>query len=81
MFQDHGRGAFNRAQQGKSQVKQLCKHSDFNNTIPGIWLQLLNPTKHSRGQGFFLAYVVVCAFAHMCVSTFIHATLALFLNV
>lgn len=65
---DHGKGPFKRVwpiQQGKSQVKQLYKHYDFNNKISGIWLQPLNPMKHCRGQSFFLVCMLVLVWAYM----------------
>ncbi len=68
--EDHGKGPFKKVwpiQQGKSQVKQLYKHYDFNNKISGIWLQPLNPMKHSRGHSSVLVCVLVWVYA--CVHT------------
>ena len=63
-----------------SRVKQLYKQFDFNKKISGIWLQLLNPMKHSGGQGFFLVCMLVCGC--VCVfGKFVHAPVGLFSNV
>lgn len=63
--------------QGKSQVKQLYKHHDFNNKTSGIWLQLLNPMKQQEPKLLAGMHARVCVRAwvreniHTCSDGFV----------